>query len=101
MSLPLGLYGLPLAANGAGGDEAVLGTTSNDAYAEFRRQMLSQVQAAKSKRKSANANGNSRPNSVSGNDDDNNSLHGNSVTCQAFHMHVAHYAIHYFRQWAR
>lgn len=75
MSLPLGLYGLPL-ASGAVGDETVLGHTSNDAYAEFRRQMLSQVQAAKSKRKSANANGNSRPNSVSGNDDDNNSLHG-------------------------
>lgn len=75
MSLPLGLYGLPIAGNAAG-DETVLTQASNDAYAEFRRQMLSQVNATKSKRKNSisnggnnSINGNSRPNSVTGDDD--------------------------------
>jgi len=61
MSLPLGLYGLPPAGNA--GEETAITTASNEAYAEFRRQMLSQVNAAKSKRKSSNANS-PRPNSV-------------------------------------
>jgi hypothetical protein len=65
MSLPLGLYGLPAAGNP--GEETAMTQASNDAYAEFRRQMLSQVNASKAKRKS---NSNSRPNSV--NEDDNN-----------------------------
>lgn len=61
MSLPLGLYGLPTAGNV--GEETTITTASNEAYAEFRRQMLSQVNATKTKRKT-----NSRPNSV--NEDD-------------------------------
>ncbi len=73
MSLPLGLYGLPMAGNNAG-EETVMTQASNDAYAEFRRQMLSQVNATKSKRKSINENG-SRPNSVTG-DSDDNTVHG-------------------------
>ena len=74
MSLPLGLYGLPMAGNA--GEETVMTQASNDAYAEFRRQMLSQVNATKSKRKTSisnggnsSLNGNSRPNSVTGDED--------------------------------
>lgn len=76
MSLPLGLYGLPMAGNNVG-EETVMTQASNDAYAEFRRQMLSQVNATKSKRKSINENGSSRPNSVTGDSDDNITVHGN------------------------
>lgn len=67
MSLPLGLYGMPMTGNA--GDETVMTQASNEAYAEFRRQMLSQVNATKSKRKSSingNTSGSSRPNSVTG-----------------------------------
>ncbi|KAK4014828.1 G-box-binding factor 3 [Daphnia magna] len=77
MSLPLGLYGLPMAGNHNAGEETVMTQASNDAYAEFRRQMLSQVNATKSKRKSINENGNSRPNSVNG-DSDDNTIHGHN-----------------------
>ena len=76
MSLPLGLYGLPMAGNNAG-EETVMTQASNDAYAEFRRQMLSQVNATKTKRKSINENGGSRPGSVAG-DSDDNTVHGKS-----------------------
>jgi len=72
MSLPLGLYGLPMSAGNAG-EETVMTQASNDAYAEFRRQMLSQVNATKGKRKSSlSGNGSSRPGSVTGDDEDMN-----------------------------
>lgn len=45
MSLPLGLYGLPITGNV--GEETAMTQASNDAYTEFRRQMLSQVNATK------------------------------------------------------
>ena len=100
MSLPLGLYGLPISSGGGGGgvgvgggvghqtpgEETVMTQASNDAYAEFRRQMLSQVNATKSKRKSSisidhpagggGGGGNSRPCSVAGDSDDNNAING-------------------------
>lgn len=69
MSLPLGLYGLPMAGNA--GEETVMTQASNDAYTEFRRQMLAQVNATKGKRKSSlSGNGSSRPGSVTGDDED-------------------------------
>ena len=51
---------------------------SNDAYAEFRRQMLSQVNTNKSKRKIIDENGNSRPNSANC-DSDYGTVHGNFI----------------------
>ena len=83
MSLPLGLYGLPMAGNNAG-EETVMTQASNDAYAEFRRQMLSQVNATKTKRKSINENGGSRPGSVAG-DSDDNTVHGKS---SSFYLNI-------------
>jgi hypothetical protein len=65
-----------MAGNHNAGEETVMTQASNDAYAEFRRQMLSQVNATKSKRKSINENGNSRPSSVNG-DSDDGTVHGN------------------------
>ena len=54
MSLPLGLYGLPMAGNA--GEETAMTQASNDAYTEFRRQMLSQVNATKSNTSSIKKN---------------------------------------------
>ena len=89
MSLPLGLYGLPMSAGNAG-EETVMTQASNDAYAEFRRQMLSQVNATKGKRKSSlSGNGSSRPGSVTGDDEDmNNSDMHHGIIETNYHFRV-------------
>ena len=78
MSLPLGLYGLPPSV-GNPGEETAITQASNEAYAEFRRQMLSQVNATKTKRKGSN----SRPNSVTDDDSHCHSHNGQNSSIHA------------------
>ena len=51
MTFPaVGLYGLPINTPSPGSNESIIHQQSNSAYAEFRRQMLSQTQGKGSKR---------------------------------------------------
>jgi hypothetical protein len=67
-----------MAGNHNARKESVMTQASNDAYTEFRRQMLSQVNTNKSKRKIIDENGNSQPNSVNC-DSDYGTVHGNFI----------------------